>query len=297
MPSTDWNSFFKPVFENKTDGSRTVWRQLASYMSSVSAEELPVANDALRLWLQTVIQHLGHFAVVVRRINAYVQQIEEGASAAELQKWWTTEARGDATTGARHYFQLRSLQPLQGAKVLLHSQSSAVKQLLQVAANEEVIANTQLFQAIGHPANEGMLQAEALRKLTYQVHLIEDAALGKYLTQCDYVLLGADVITKHSFVNKIGSMPLCAAAVLLKVPVYVIADPDKCIDEGKLPEELIDKLLVEEVATDQADVFEHIPVQWVNGFIFPHGVVVSEGIGKYIAQQTWNTMFLSLVDK
>ncbi len=290
-----WNTLLQPVFDNRTDGSRAVWRQLARQMAGLKPAELPTATEDLRQWLQTVMAQLGHFAVVVRRLNAYVQQIEEGATAAALQKWWTTEARGDATRGARHYFQLRSLQVLQGAKVLLHSQSSAVKQLLQVAANEEIIADTKLFQAIGHPANEGKWQADALREQAYQVHLIEDAALGKYLTQCDYVLLGADVITKHSFVNKVGSMPLCAAAVLLKVPVYVIADPDKCIDESRLPEELVDQLLVEEVAADQADVFEHIPIQWVNGFIFPHGVVVPEGIDKLITQQEWNTTFLQMI--
>lgn len=295
MTSVDWHTYFQPVFSNATDGSRAVWRQLARQMASLEPAALPTAAEDVRTWLRSVLAHLGHFAVVVRRLNAYVNQMEEGASAAELHKWWTSEARGDATGSARHYFQLRSLQPLQGVKVLLHSQSSAVKQLLRVASNEEVIANTQIFQAIGHPANEGKLQAESLRELAYQVHLIEDAAVGKYLTQCDYVLLGADVITKHSFVNKIGSMPLCAAAYLLKVPVYVVAEPDKCIDESALPESVLDKLLVEEVQAGETDLFEHVPVQWVNGFIFPHGVVVPDGIDKLIVQQDWNSTFLQLI--
>lgn len=294
MPSTDWNSFLEPVFDNKTDGSRTVWRQLASYMSSVSAAELPVTNDELRLWLHTVVHHLGHFAVVVRGLNAFVEKCQSNDVIA-LSQWWKDQATGDATLGARHYFHVRSLQVLQGAKVLLHSQSSAVKRLLQVAANEEDIGQTQLYQAIGHPAKEGALQASTLHDHGYQVQLIEDAALGKYLTKCDFVLLGADVITKHSFVNKIGSMPLCAAAFLLKVPVYVVADPDKCIDESALPESLLDKLLVEEVQAGEADLFEHVPVPWVNGFIFPHGVVIPDGIGKVVTQQTWSKQFLSLV--
>ena len=79
----------------------------------------------------------------------------------------------------------------------------------------------------GRPLFEGRAQAAALAAAGARVHLLTDAGLGSRIDQADAVLVGADAVGPHTFINKSGTRLLSAAAQHRGVAVYVLAGRDK----------------------------------------------------------------------
>ena len=70
----------------------------------------------------------------------------------------------------------------------------------------------ELFVLESRPLFEGRRTAEILSKY-FKTHLIIDAAMGKFIKEVDFVLIGIDSIQKNgSIINKIGTYPLAVLA-------------------------------------------------------------------------------------
>lgn len=108
-------------------------------------------------------------------------------------------------------------------KIMLISYSSTIINLL--LGNMKY--NLEIYVLESRPLFEGRKTAEVLSQY-YKTHLIIDAAMGKYITQIDVVLIGVDSILKDgSIINKIGTLPLAILAKTNDVKVYAIADSYK----------------------------------------------------------------------
>jgi translation initiation factor 2B subunit (eIF-2B alpha/beta/delta family) len=81
----------------------------------------------------------------------------------------------------------------------------------------------------GRPALEGRRLASRLVEHHIPVTFYSDAAIGQALQGADAVVIGADAVTPHWFVNKSGTRLLVAAAGQQAVPVYVVASRDKFV--------------------------------------------------------------------
>jgi len=87
--------------------------------------------------------------------------------------------------------------------------------------------------AESRPALEGKLTASKLAHERVAVQYTTDAALLGLLRSAHALVIGADAVLSHVFVNKIGTRVACLAAREAGVPVYVLSDSTKF-----LPEEL-----------------------------------------------------------
>lgn len=113
--------------------------------------------------------------------------------------------------------------------VLTYSNSTAVRLALWRA-----MAAGRRFEVIcseSRPAGEGVELARRLAALGIPVHLVLDAALIEWVPQASLLLLGADAITPHGVVNKVGTEPLLHAARRAGVPAYILADSSKWLPD------------------------------------------------------------------
>lgn len=81
------------------------------------------------------------------------------------------------------------------------------------------------------PGCEGRAMAGALAGAGLDVHFLTDMALAGRLGQADVLLVGADAILDHGFVNKQGTCELARLALQVHTEVWVLADTTKLIPQ------------------------------------------------------------------
>ena len=126
--------------------------------------------------------------------------------------------------------------------ILIHSHSSSVIDWLKKTEKNHI---GKIYQTISHPIKEGLKSANELDIYGFDIQLVEESSLNLFIYDINIILLGSDVITKDYFINKIGSNYIYLLAREKGIPVYVLADSFKFIDEAELSDSEKQKLLQE----------------------------------------------------
>jgi translation initiation factor 2B subunit (eIF-2B alpha/beta/delta family) len=113
----------------------------------------------------------------------------------------------------------------QGKRVLLHSNSSTIHVLFEHLANHNIFPS--IYQTMSGPVFEGKLQARVLSDLGCKVHFINEAAVGRFISEIDFAVVGADNVFTDGFTNKIGTYPIALVCREAAKPFYVISDSRK----------------------------------------------------------------------
>ncbi len=122
-----------------------------------------------------------------------------------------------------NFFKFLSSNLKTHCSLMLISYSSTIINLLKKFNN----FNIELYILESRPLLEGRKTAEILSQY-FKTHLIIDAAIGKFIEQVDFVLIGVDSILKDgSIVNKIGTFPLAVLANTRNKKVYAVCDSFK----------------------------------------------------------------------
>jgi translation initiation factor 2B subunit (eIF-2B alpha/beta/delta family) len=152
-------------------------------------------------------------------LAALCAQTEPGA----LQQFRERRQRAGA---ALTRFAVPALLPSPPRKLhlLTLSASGAVLTVVRALCGE---IDVEISCGEGRPLLEGRLQAAALADAGARVQLLTDVGLGSRIEQADAVLVGADAVGPHAFINKAGTRLLAAAAQHRGVAVYVLASRDK----------------------------------------------------------------------
>lgn len=140
---------------------------------------------------------------------------------AELDASCEAELADLAATRAAVARQSLALLPERGDWIATLSASAAVRDALVEAhrAGREPRA----LVAESRPRLEGRALAASLAAAGVPVWLVVDAALPLLLSQTRMVWLGADAVTDHGVLNKVGSYGVALAAREQSVPVYALA--------------------------------------------------------------------------
>ena len=156
--------------------------------------------------------------------------------------------------------------------VLVHSNSSALGHLFSYLKKQQV--SVDIIQTESRPAYEGRVLAIQLADLGYQVKLITDANISRYMDQVDMAIVGADSISEDCFINKTGTQLIALACQHFKIPFYVLSDSRKLIPQSvHFPFEEAPKsgkeILEEPHPNIEAEnyYFEEIPNTLVTSFI------------------------------
>ena len=108
--------------------------------------------------------------------------------------------------------------------IVTHSASSTVRRLLAAVPPAQVIAGA------SEPGGEGRSLATELG-----ARCVSDAHAVRQVSLAGAVLVGADAIGTHSFVNKVGTLALAEAAHEAGTPLFVVAESFKWIPVADPP--------------------------------------------------------------
>jgi translation initiation factor 2B subunit (eIF-2B alpha/beta/delta family) len=149
-------------------------------------------------------------------------------------------------------------------RILTHSYSSSVAQVIERYAAEhsvEIVCGESL------PGGEGADLRDRLSAASLRVELVEDARLTTFLPSATAVVIGADAVGEHFWINKAGSYGLAAAASFSGIPVYVVASRDKAASQ------------ILSAHLKPTGVFERIPAPLATLFLTEAGAIPPEGLG------------------
>ncbi len=125
--------------------------------------------------------------------------------------------------------QLAGLLPAPKATLLTHSHSQTVIGVLSILQRKG--SCPAIVQTESTPGGEGRLQAAALAEAGLIVNLVADKQVGTALPDVDAVVLGVDQYDLAGFVNKVGSRSLVTLAATRELPVYLLADQRKQVNQ------------------------------------------------------------------
>ncbi len=164
--------------------------------------------------------------------------------------------------------------------VLLHSNSSTVRHLFNYIRKQSI--PVEIIQTESRPKCEGRVQADYISSLGFKVTYIIDAAVIKYLSKVDFVLMGCDSIYPEYFINKVGTGAIALGCKMFKIPFYVITDSRKMSATDYIRPE--NKKPISEVISGPSAhkfnienyYFESIPNEFITKLI-TEGVVYEQG--------------------
>ncbi|MBW6491411.1 MAG: hypothetical protein K0B15_09495 [Lentimicrobium sp.] len=110
-------------------------------------------------------------------------------------------------------------------KILLHSNSYTIHVLFEHLANHHIFPS--VYQTMSGPVFEGKLEARLLSDLGCKVHLINEAAIGRFINEIDFAVVGADNVFVDGFTNKIGTYPIALVCREAGKKFYVLSDSRK----------------------------------------------------------------------
>ncbi len=266
------------LFNDNTSGSGLLLKKFADILCNNLKKPDSRWKKSLASDLALASDQWPHFRV----IHHFIKSIEaETFSSPEAAVNWIEAYL--ATWNAVHHKwadHLQKLLPADASPITVHSHSESVKSALKELHNRG--HSFQVFQTLSGPVNEGILQARWLAESGLKVTLLTDAMSAFAVKNSGLVLLGADGLYPAGFVNKSGSLNICLAAGLYKIPVYVLIDSRKIFkgipetESARSPEEIL---------TDPPPnlkvinlYFELVPHTLVTGYITETGLKNPEHI-------------------
>ncbi len=117
----------------------------------------------------------------------------------------------------------------QAFSIMTYSNSSTVKECILELKNlgKEIRA----IVPESRPGFEGRTLSRELGKVGIETSLVTEAAAFSMIPSVDYIMIGADRVTPPFFVNKIGTRSLAILANHYHVPVYLLVDRSKFLEE------------------------------------------------------------------
>jgi translation initiation factor eIF-2B subunit delta len=167
------------------------------------------------------------------------------------------------------------------------SSSASVRHALEGLASTRAL---RVACAEGRPALEGRGMATTLSQAGIAVSLFSDAAVGEAVDAADAVVVGADAIASEWFMNKVGTRMLAAAAVMVGLPVYVIASSDKfcapALSSFVVPRDGAAHEIWDSPPSDvvvRNPYFERVPLELVVAVITDGGIMPAADVAAFCA--------------
>lgn len=261
-------NIFADVLKDNFSGSGQILFRVQQSVLQYIRTEKNFKPDVLLKQLEEVEQHFPQFALLFHFTNELKMFSKENTFAKRrlweefvilYQKQWE-KAQQKASKNL-----LENLS-LSGKSILLHSNSSAIHNLFQLLAKRKTFPT--VWQTMSSPANEGLKQAEVLRKLGFQVHIFHEDATSKFIKNMDMALFGADLIWDDAFLNKVGTFPLALLFQYFHKPVYVLAESRKKINRSEIDEKRFQQF-IDEKPKPAKEISENIsPELLVHNYYF-----------------------------
>jgi len=185
---------------------------------------------------------------------------------------------------------IASRRLIDGDVILTHSRSLCVLKALEYAKKEG--KKLSVYVTESRPGMEGLVTAEKIAKLGFNVKLIVDSAVRFFMKDVDKVLLGAEAVAVNgATVSKVGSSLISLIASEARVRVFVIAPITKFNIETlfgelvKLPEGDWRRLMSVEVYASMPEnyrarvpLFDVTPPSYIDGIATEKGFFAPQAL-------------------
>lgn len=159
--------------------------------------------------------------------------------------------------------------------LLTTSYSSTVLQALLQA--REAGKQFDVICTESRPAQEGVTLAKKLAAANINVTLVVDAAVFTFLSQAQWIMVGADTVAQQGLVNKIGTSGLALAAHSRRIGFYALCSTVKFLPPGhepqlrepKDPREILPEPIANVTAVNY--YFDLTPLEYLTGVITESG--------------------------
>jgi len=165
-----------------------------------------------------------------------------------------------------------------GDRIITHSYSSTVVAVLKEAFDRD--RHIEVIATRSGPGGTGQRIARELGDHGLTVTLIDDAAMGLYISGVNKVMVGTDrICADGNIVNGMGTYQLALAAEKVGVPFYVLCETLKF--DPRLKSSEVD-LEEKEPSGVKNPYFDITPLELVAGVVTENGLLTPEEVISYI---------------
>ena len=200
------------------------------------------------------------------------------------------EAVNDSLRAIAQIAQYGSQLITDGDKIMTHSYSSTVMEMLKVAFTKH--RNIKVITTRSGPGHTGERIARQLGLYGIPVTFIDDAAMGLYISTVNKVVVGADrVCADGKVINGIGTYQLALAAKRAGIPFYVFCETlkfdsrlrgDEVDLEEKEPSEVVEPGVLPSGVRVKNPYFDITPLELITGIVTENGLLTPEEVINYI---------------
>jgi translation initiation factor 2B subunit (eIF-2B alpha/beta/delta family) len=197
------------LLADDTRGATAIFKDALELLQSMD-DTAAIKQSAEKLYTQFPV--MGLFVKLWRKI--YDLQ-----SAPEIQRL-LKQARANLDTSFQRVITKAGSQLANDCYIITISHSSYVREL--IIDNKEKINSVYCLEST--PKYEGKGMAEMLNKNGISASIVSDIDYGSALTSTTNIIVGADLISDHFFINKAGTKELAESAVKLKKEFWILGD-------------------------------------------------------------------------
>ena len=151
----------------------------------------------------------------------------------------------------------RAMELIEGT-VLTLSYSGTVMTVLRSAAKKKMI---NVIVAESFPLGEGRSTADLLSKEGIEVTLVADSMVFAEARNADLCMVGADAITPHALINKVGTYGAALASMQAGIPTYVVSSTLKVTTELR-PDWIVEQKTKGKLV-ERTQLFEPTPLELI----------------------------------
>jgi translation initiation factor 2B subunit (eIF-2B alpha/beta/delta family) len=235
-------SLFKKITENPIIESAKAFQNATktvnNLISLLSDSNVSKSVKEMISGLKTVISERPNITSINHYINHFLLKIDPENQPIVIKELlevfherWKNVDRKTAEIANQHF-------DFDNKTILLHGNDIRIQSLIDL-----LIVNNKKFsviQLISKQDKIGKEQAEILANKNVQVKVIDDAGVGKFLSEIDIILLSSNIIMHDVFIANAGAHVLAAAAKTYKVPVFVLSDSRTILNKKFFPQSVID---------------------------------------------------------
>lgn len=219
------------LLEDRRSGSSVLAEKALHILRKTDTSSFPDKGKALADTLQGLCEEARHFPVlchVLMHTAGFLKKKNKKRSLQEFLDEYEDHWEEEMMKQVRRLCDEHILTG--GRTILLHSHSGSILRLFQYLKMNDTFPS--VIQTWSGPEGEGADQADALGAMGFDVKLVADEMVKRAMKEIDLVILGADMITDHSFLNKRGSLGIANQCKKTGTPLILLADPRKRVDEG-----------------------------------------------------------------
>lgn len=213
----------RELADNTVDGAGTLARHALRGLRAHIATAEGISVESMFGWARTlerVRPGIGAIGSLLQHWMDSMPAVEGGPDevrATALRHCEQILARADAAFEKTIGLGRERLCRISGP-IVTHSASSTVRHVLANLAPDRVVVG------VSEPGGEGRSLAAELG-----THCVSDAEAVRRVARAGAVLVGADAVGTHTFVNKVGTLALARAARKADTPFFVVAESFKWV--------------------------------------------------------------------